>query len=176
MAGGAYVPLDPDYPPERLRYMLQDRGATLLLTQSHLLASLPSVESISAIAMDSLTLERWPSHAPGLHLHGDNLAYVIYTSGSTGQPKGVGNTHRALSERLQWMQATYGLDASDVLMQKAPIVLTCQCGVLSAADHRLPTGVGRGREHRDPQRIAQLVQQFGVTTLHFVPPLLHLFV
>ena len=176
-AGGAYVPLDPDYPPERLRYMLQDCGATLLLTQSHLLASLPSVESVSAIAMDSLTLERWPSHAPGLHLHGDNLAYVIYTSGSTGQPKGVGNTHRALSERLQWMQATYGLDASDVLMQKAPIsfdVSVWECFWPLITGCRLVLA-GPG-EHRDPQRIAQLVQQFGVTTLHFVPPLLHLFV
>ena len=65
--------------------------------------------------------DSWPTQAPGLHLNGDNLAYVIYTSGSTGQPKGVGNTHAALAERLQWMQATYQLNDTDVLMQKAPI-------------------------------------------------------
>ncbi|KPA98413.1 AMP-binding protein, partial [Pseudomonas asplenii] len=120
-AGGAYVPLDPDYPRERLAYMLVDSGAELLLTQSHLLDSLPVAAGVSAVAMDLLKLDNWPSQAPGLHLHGDNLAYVIYTSGSTGQPKGVGNTHAALAERLQWMQATYALDAGDVLMQKAPI-------------------------------------------------------
>ncbi|MGO2489068.1 MAG: amino acid adenylation domain-containing protein, partial [Pseudomonas taetrolens] len=122
-------------------------------------------------------LDTWPSHAPGLHLHGDNLAYVIYTSGSTGQPKGVGNTHAALAERLQWMQATYALQADDVLMQKAPIsfdVSVWECFWPLITGCRLVLA-GPG-EHRDPQRIAQLVQQFGVTTLHFVPPLLRLFV
>ncbi len=176
-AGGAYVPLDPDYPPERLAYMLQDCGAALLLTQSHLLPRLPSVEALSVIAMDGLNLDSWSPHAPGLHLHGDNLAYVIYTSGSTGQPKGVGNTHAALSERLQWMQTTYGLGADDVLMQKAPIsfdVSVWECFWPLITGCRLVLA-GPG-EHRDPQRIAQLVQQFGVTTLHFVPPLLRLFV
>ncbi|MFJ7885052.1 non-ribosomal peptide synthetase [Pseudomonas sp. NPDC096917] len=176
-AGGAYVPLDPDYPPERLAFMLQDSGAALLLTQSHLLPCLPSVQSVSVIAMDCLKLDSWPSHAPGLPVHGDNLAYVIYTSGSTGQPKGVGITHVALSERLQWMQATYALDASDVLMQKAPIsfdVSVWECFWPLITGCRLVLA-GPG-EHRDPQRIAQLVQQFGVTTLHFVPPLLRLFV
>ncbi|MQU57095.1 amino acid adenylation domain-containing protein [Pseudomonas helleri] len=176
-AGGAYVPLDPGYPPERLAYMLQDCGAALLLTQSHLLPRLPSVEALSVIAMDGLNLDSWSPHAPGLHLHGDNLAYVIYTSGSTGQPKGVGNTHAALSERLQWMQTTYGLVADDVLMQKAPIsfdVSVWECFWPLITGCRLV--LARPGEHRDPQRIAQLVQQFGVTTLHFVPPLLRLFV
>ncbi len=128
-AGGAYVPLDPDYPAERLAYMLSDSGVELLLTQTELLDRLPATDGVSVIAMDALHLENWPSHAPGLHLHGDNLAYVIYTSGSTGQPKGVGNTHAALAERLQWMQTTYRLDQTDVLMQKKRrSVSTCRCG------------------------------------------------
>ncbi|NWA00111.1 non-ribosomal peptide synthetase [Pseudomonas gingeri] len=176
-AGGAYVPLDPDYPSERLAYMLADSGVELLLTQSHLLDDLPVTAGVSAVAMDLLKLDNWPSQAPGLHLHGDNLAYVIYTSGSTGQPKGVGNTHAALAERLQWMQATYALDSSDVLMQKAPIsfdvsVWECFWPLITGCKLVL---AGPG-EHRDPYRIAQLVQAFGVTTLHFVPPLLQLFI
>ncbi len=176
-AGGAYVPLDPDYPAERLAYMLEDSGVSLLLTQSHLLQRLPTAAGVSAIAMDSLNLDRWSSHAPGLHLHGEHLAYVIYTSGSTGQPKGVGNTHAALGERLHWMQATYRLDHSDVLMQKAPIsfdVSVWECFWPLITGSRLVLA-GPG-EHRDPQRIAQLVQAHGVTTLHFVPPLLQLFI
>ncbi|WP_095143824.1 non-ribosomal peptide synthetase [Pseudomonas sp. Irchel s3b6] len=176
-AGGAYVPLDPDYPAERLAYMLEDSGVTLLLTQSQLLQRLPTAVGVSVIAMDTLNLDSWSSHAPGLHLQGDNLAYVIYTSGSTGQPKGVGNTHGALSERLQWMQATYRLDESDVLMQKAPIsfdVSVWECfWPLITGCRLLLAGPG---EHRDPQRIAHLVQAFGVTTLHFVPALLQLFI
>jgi amino acid adenylation domain-containing protein len=176
-AGGAYVPLDADYPAERLAYMLQDSGVDLLLTQTALLERLPVCEGISVIALDALHLEQWPGNPPGLHLHGDHLAYVIYTSGSTGQPKGVGNTHAALAERLQWMQATYGLDETDVLMQKAPIsfdvsVWECFWPLITGC----PLVLAGPGEHRDPHRIAQLVQQFGVTTLHFVPPLLSLFV
>ncbi len=176
-AGGAYVPLDTDYPAERLAYMLADCKAGLLLSHGSLLDKLPQVDGVSAIALDQLHLDSWPSQAPGLHLHGDNLAYVIYTSGSTGQPKGVGNTHAALAERLQWMQATYALDDSDVLMQKAPIsfdVSVWECFWPLVSGCRLVLA-GPG-EHRDPQRIAQLIQQHGVTTLHFVPPLLQVFV
>ncbi|MDO7895544.1 non-ribosomal peptide synthetase [Pseudomonas citrulli] len=176
-AGGAYVPLDADYPAERLAYMLKDSGVELLLTQTALLDRLPTCAGVSVIAMDALHLEQWPSNPPGLHVHGDHLAYVIYTSGSTGQPKGVGNTHAALAERLQWMQATYGLDDTDVLMQKAPIsfdVSVWECFLPLLTGSRLVLA-GPG-EHRDPHRIAQLVQQFGVTTLHFVPPLLSLFI
>ncbi|WP_236248473.1 non-ribosomal peptide synthetase [Pseudomonas mosselii] len=176
-AGGAYVPLDTDYPAERLAYMLADCKAGLLLSHGSLLDKLPQVDGVSAIALDQLHLDSWPSQAPGLHLHGDNLAYVIYTSGSTGQPKGVGNTHAALAERLQWMQATYALDDSDVLMQKAPIsfdVSVWECFWPLVSGCRLVLA-GPG-EHRDPQRIAQLIQQHEVTTLHFVPPLLQVFV
>ncbi|WP_340053838.1 non-ribosomal peptide synthetase [Pseudomonas sp. JAI120] len=176
-AGGAYVPLDPDYPAERLAYMLQDSGVHLLLTQTALLDRVPSAEGVCVIAMDTLHLDGWPTQPPGLHLHGDNLAYVIYTSGSTGQPKGVGNTHAALAERLQWMQATYQLNDSDVLMQKAPIsfdVSVWECFWPLITGCRLMLA-GPG-EHRDPHRIAQLVQAYGVTTLHFVPPLLQLFI
>ncbi|WP_455883868.1 non-ribosomal peptide synthetase [Pseudomonas putida] len=176
-AGGAYVPLDPDYPTERLAYMLKDSGVHLLLTQTALLDLLPATEGVCVIAMDSLHLDSWSTQAPGLHLDGDNLAYVIYTSGSTGQPKGVGNTHAALAERLQWMQATYQLNDTDVLMQKAPIsfdVSVWECFWPLISGCRLVLA-GPG-EHRDPHRIAQLVQQHGVTTLHFVPPLLQLFI
>nr|AAF40219.4 pyoverdine synthetase A [Pseudomonas fluorescens] len=176
-AGGAYVPLDPDYPADRLAYMLADSGVQLLLTQTHLLQQLPVAEGVSVIAMDSLKLNSWPTQAPGLHLDPDNLAYVIYTYGSTGQPKGVGNTHGALAERLQCMQTTYQLDESDVLMQKAPIsfdVSVWECFWPLITGCRLVLA-GPG-EHRDPHRIAQLVQEHGVTTLHFVPPLLQLFV
>ncbi|MBH3339929.1 non-ribosomal peptide synthetase [Pseudomonas mendocina] len=176
-AGGAYVPLDVDYPAERLAYMLADCGAELLLTQAHLFERLPRVDGVTAICLDNLRLDAWPSSAPGLRLHGDNLAYVIYTSGSTGQPKGVGNTHAALAERLQWMQATYALGSDDVLLQKAPVsfdVSVWECFWPLITGCRLVlAALG---EHRDPARLLQRVRQFGVTTLHFVPPLLQLFI
>ncbi|PRD26217.1 UNVERIFIED_CONTAM: lgrB [Trichonephila clavipes] len=176
-AGGAYVPMDPGYPAERLAYMLADSGVELLLTQARLFERLPSVAGVTPICLDNLHLDGWPSSAPGLHLHGDNLAYVIYTSGSTGLPKGVGNTHAALAERLQWMQATYALGSDDVLLQKAPVsfdVSVWECfWPLMAGCQLVLAAPG---EHRDPARLVQLVRQFAVTTLHFVPPLLQLFI
>ncbi|WP_165668166.1 non-ribosomal peptide synthase/polyketide synthase [Metapseudomonas otitidis] len=175
-AGGAYVPLDVDYPRERLAYMLQDCGARLLLTQSHQIERLPIHEGVRVIELDREEGD-WPDSPPTAAVHGDNLAYVIYTSGSTGQPKGVGNTHAALAERLAWMQAQYRLDASDVLLQKAPVsfdVSVWECFWPLVSEARLV--LAAPGEHRDPRRLVQLVREYGVTTLHFVPPLLQLFI
>ncbi len=176
-AGGAYVPLDADYPGERLAFMLEDSGATLLLTQRHVADTLAVPSGIQVLELDALEAGSEPCAAPVSGVRGDNLAYVIYTSGSTGQPKGVGVTHAALAERLSWMQRTYALDASDVLMQKAPVsfdvsVWECFWPLITGA-RLLLAAPG---EHRDPQRLVQLARDFGVTTVHFVPPLLQLFV
>ncbi len=178
-AGGAYVPLDVDYPRERLAYMLEDSGAKLLLTQAHLRDALPTLATVQVLNLDEVEAAE-PLGAQAVSapdVSGANLAYVIYTSGSTGQPKGVGVTHAALAERLAWMQATYALDASDVLLQKAPIsfdvsVWECFWPLITGA-RLLLAAPG---EHRDPQRLVRLVRDYGVTTLHFVPPLLQLFI
>ena len=98
-AGGAYVPLDPTYPPERLRLMLADCGATVLLTQSHL-PELSSSRKPRVVCLDKEgnAIDREPAHAPLVEIASENLAYVIYTSGSTGGPKGVEITQRNLAQ------------------------------------------------------------------------------
>ena len=102
-AGGAYVPLDPVYPPERLRFMLEDAGVSVLLTQQHLVTRLPGLKA-EVIALD----EQWEQIRqesavnPPVVTTPDNLAYVIYTSGSTGQPKGVAIEHRSAVALLHW--------------------------------------------------------------------------
>ncbi|WP_243248233.1 condensation domain-containing protein, partial [Pseudomonas maioricensis] len=87
-AGGAYVPLDPDYPQDRLAYMIEDSGLSLLLTESHLREQLPIYASVRTLLIDT-DLSAQPRHDPHVSVSPDNLAYVIYTSGSTGQPKGA---------------------------------------------------------------------------------------
>ncbi|TRX76808.1 non-ribosomal peptide synthase/polyketide synthase [Pseudomonas mangiferae] len=174
--GAAYVPLDVDYPAERLAYMMQDSGLALLLTQSHLTA-LPVPAGLAVLALDRF--EPQPGHgaAPQAVVHGEQLAYVIYTSGSTGQPKGVGNTQRAMSERLHWMLETYGFDERDVFLQKAPIsfdVSVWECFLPLLAGSRLV--LAAPGEHRDPRRLVERVAAHGVSVLHFVPSLLRLFV
>ncbi|HEU4597505.1 MAG TPA: amino acid adenylation domain-containing protein, partial [Pyrinomonadaceae bacterium] len=102
-AGGAYVPLDPEYPRERLRFMLEDSRAAVLLTQTRLREALPATPA-DVVCVD----EEWGRVAglSGENLPNavgpDNLAYVIYTSGSTGRPKGVCLPQRALVNLIFW--------------------------------------------------------------------------
>jgi amino acid adenylation domain-containing protein len=123
--------------------------------------------------------ERIAAHGPeraGVEVGPENLAYVIYTSGSTGTPKGAMNAHRGVVNRLLWMRDEYGIDASDSVLQKTPFSFDVSVWefflpLLSGA--RLV--VARPEGHRDPAYLADLVEREGVTTLHFVPPMLRLF-
>jgi amino acid adenylation domain-containing protein len=172
-AGGAYVPLDPDYPADRLAYMVQDSAITLVLTHSRLDFDACGVP---LIALDTLVLDGEPAHNPQVPVHGENLAYVIYTSGSTGRPKGAANRHRSLYNRLAWMQDAYGLGAGDAVLQKTPFSFDVSVWeffwpLLQGA--RLAVA-GPG-DHRDPARLAALIRQHQVSTLHFVPSMLQAF-
>ncbi len=123
-AGAAYVPLDPSYPADRLAYMLADSGVPLLLAQSRLAELLPA-HGATVVWLDGFGGDRQDPSEAALHpdafdVSPDGLAYVIYTSGSTGQPKGAMNTHRAIVNRLLWMQAAYGLTPADRVLQKTP--------------------------------------------------------
>lgn len=95
-AGGAYVPIDPIYPPDRIRFMLEDVGAPILLTQAALLPALPDLGGITTLCLDA----DWPTIAqnsasnPPLTVGPENLMYLLFTSGSTGLPKGVAVEHR----------------------------------------------------------------------------------
>ncbi|MFV3415782.1 non-ribosomal peptide synthase/polyketide synthase [Pseudomonas nitroreducens] len=177
-AGGAYVPMDPDYPQERLQHMLTDSGVSLLLTQQHLLDRLPASDA-RLICLDS----QWSEIAtaseqnPAIAGSPQNLAYLIYTSGSTGKPKGAGNSHRALVNRLHWMQKAYALDASDRVLQKTPFSFD-----VSVWEFFWPLMTGAALvvaapgAHRDPTALRQVIEAGQVTTLHFVPSMLQAFV
>ncbi len=121
-AGGAYVPLDPDYPAERLAFMLADANAPVLLTQERVRANMFVRTGARVVCLDTewSVIARESETAPAVEAGPENLAYVIYTSGSTGKPKGAMNTHRAICNRLFWMQDAYRLDARDRVMQKTP--------------------------------------------------------
>jgi amino acid adenylation domain-containing protein len=102
-AGAAYVPLDPAYPSQRLAFMIEDAGLSVILSQEDLLRQLPK-HSAQVICLDA----DWPriasesSDKPPAVATPDSLAYVLYTSGSTGWPKGVAMPHRALTNRILW--------------------------------------------------------------------------
>ena len=176
-AGGAYVPLDPDYPADRLAFMLKET-AVLVLTQDYLRPCLPGpvVRPVCVDGADREIIARQSADAPENVAGADHLAYVIYTSGSTGQPKGAMNTHRAICNRLRWMQDTYGLDASDRVLQKTPFSFDVSVWeffwpLLSGA----ALVVARPRGHGDSAYLAELIAAQNVTTCHFVPPMLAAF-
>ncbi|KJB85240.1 hypothetical protein AZ66_25880 [Paenibacillus sp. E194] len=125
-AGGAYLPIDPYYPEERIRYMLQDSGACVVLTHDTIVSSMsfvgdfaPSLIHIGSrektrilegglMADTELSVLPIPKPDVKADLNVDpvlapssaDLAYIIYTSGSTGQPKGVLIEHRSLSNLI----------------------------------------------------------------------------
>lgn len=112
-SGAGYLPIDPSYPAERIRYMLADSGASLLLTMSE--AGLPAESQQWApgvVVSDSLDreLNRHSTENPGHRAGASHLAYVIYTSGSTGRPKGAAIEHGGLFHYIQWCRSQYGVE------------------------------------------------------------------
>lgn len=119
-SGGAYLPLDPDYPPERLKYMVEDGQVPLVLTHSSLKPRLPNLSKSRAILYldkDRTQIANKSQVNPTVAVEPGHLAYIIYTSGSTGKPKGVMIEHRAVSHFVQAAIVHYGITSSDCLLQ-----------------------------------------------------------
>ncbi len=203
-AGGAYLPISPGDPPARQAFMLSDSGAVLLLINTDTPSALEWDGPVLNLQNWSSELQfaspnwssklQFASHNAGKRLQTEvcysaefapefvsqarptGLAYVIYTSGSTGQPKGVMIEHRALMNRLYWMQRRYPLTPQDVILQKTPYTFDVSVweffwwSMFGAQMVLAAPGA-----ERDPAALCQTIEAFGVTTLHFVPPMLSAF-
>ncbi|MFF0815691.1 amino acid adenylation domain-containing protein [Rhodococcus sp. NPDC003318] len=175
-AGGAYVPVDPDQPAERIGHILATARPVVVLTTAR--DGFTAAGDTPVVLVDTVDLSGYPeSVVPGAPLHPDHPAYVIFTSGSTGRPKGVAISHRAIVTRLVWMQSEYRLDGADVVLQKTPVTFD-----VSVWELFWPLQVGARLvvpspdTHRDPGLLARTVARESVTTVHFVPSMLALFV
>ncbi|HEX8811067.1 MAG TPA: amino acid adenylation domain-containing protein, partial [Terracidiphilus sp.] len=170
-AGGAYVPLDPAYPQERLRYMLQDSGVEVLLTEQGLLAGLPPHPG-HTICLDR-DERQWAEQSGenlGEAAQAANLAYVIYTSGSTGKPKGVQISQGALVNLLGSMQQEPGLGSEDRLL-----AVTTLSFDIAALELFLPLLTGArlvlasGETARDGVRLQGRLREAGITVMQATP-------
>ncbi len=173
-AGGAYVPIDPSYPAQRLSFMMADAQVPVLLTQHHLLESLPEHEA-RVVCLDG----DWEGESGEVEckVTADNLAYMIYTSGSTGAPKGAMTTHAAICNRLLWMQDAFELNATDSVLQKTPISFDVSVWELFwplISGARLV--IARPGGHQENEYLVKLIAEQEVTTVHFVPSMLQAFV
>ena len=173
-AGAAYVPIDPAYPAKRVRFMLDDIKAPVLLTQQRLAQALPLNEA-QLICLDS----DWEfiagsgDHNPASRVTSQNLAYVIYTSGSTGQPKGVMVEHKSVcnlakaqiqafdiqpsSQVLQFAASSFDASVSEIfttLLKGATLWLSTQERLLPGSD------------------LIELLQESAITTVTFPPTVL----
>ncbi|RDS87331.1 non-ribosomal peptide synthetase [Pseudomonas fluorescens] len=173
-AGGGYVPLDPAYPLERIAYMLHDSAPVVVLAQR---ATRGVLGEVPVIDLDQPTWQHQSASNPEVPgLTARNQAYVIYTSGSTGQPKGVINEHAGVVNRLLWMQDAYGLKAHDAVLQKTPFSFD-----VSVWEFFWPLFTGarlvmaRPGGHKDPAYLCAVIEAERITTLHFVPSMLDVF-
>ncbi|MBU3062100.1 amino acid adenylation domain-containing protein [Nocardia sp. NEAU-G5] len=179
-AGAAYLPIDPDHPVERTAHILEQARPLCVLTLHDEDIELPAATARMDIDTAELSgfgggpiadAERRAALRP------DHLAYVIFTSGSTGRPKGVGVSHAAIVNRLCWMQHEYPLDEGDVVLQKTPATFD-----VSVWEFFWPLQIGARlvvaapEGHRDPSYLAAVIAEKGVTTVHFVPSMLSVFV
>lgn len=175
IAGAAYLPLDPSLPLARLSYMAKDARAGVVLAQSHVAETAREAGAQTVLTLEELpredaaTSER-PSPA------NTDAAYVMYTSGSTGRPKGIVTTHAAIVNRLLWMQETFRLTPDDRVIQKTPFGFDVSVWeffwpLISGATMVL----ARPRGHQDAEYLATTLARHAVTTAHFVPSMLELF-
>lgn len=176
-AGAAYLPIDPQHPVERVNFMLQDANVRLFLSQKHLTESLKP-EGVQVINLDS-DADRFTAFS-GENLEQkpqpQDLAYVIYTSGSTGKPKGVAVEHRSIVNRLDWIKDLVQLDATDVYLQKTPYTFDVSVPEFFWA---LQIGgsivMAQPGGHKSPPYLLDTIEKYGVTSIHFVPSMLRVF-
>jgi amino acid adenylation domain-containing protein len=170
-AGAAYLPLDPIVPIDRLSYMVQDAGASVILTQQDL-AQRFSEQATPLICLDSdwEVIAQQPDENPLSKATPENLVYVIYTSGSTGKPKGVAVEHRQLLnylhgilERLDLPEgtsfATVSTFAAD-LGNTAIFPALCTGGCLHIISHERATS---------PEALVEYCESHRIDCLKIVP-------
>ena len=173
-AGGAYLPLDPAHPTQRLQLILNDARPAVLLLQDQFRSKLPSELQVPILGLQ----EECPTMGRPIpaELSPESLAYVIYTSGSTGKPKGVMIPHRGVCNFLQCIQEAYPLCPEDRVMQRLAHTFDFS---IQEFFWPLLTGaavvLARPGVESDPTYLIALINAQHISTIHFVPSALALF-
>ena len=168
-SGAAYLPLDPAHPSPRLSLMLEDSGATALLTDSRLLSALDDHPD-SVVCIDETPPVDVLGDAPLPPVVAEDLAYVLYTSGSTGRPKGVCISHRSVVNLLSSVAREPGITADDTIM-----ATTTYAFDIAATELWLPlvtgarTVIAPRDVAADGRRLVSLLERSNVTFMQATP-------
>jgi non-ribosomal peptide synthetase component F len=171
-SGGAYVPLDLDNPVERLRFIIQDSGAQVLIEDSQRSHEFDEcAPHVLDLRRDAERIARRPATNVKSNTGGGNLAYIMYTSGSTGKPKGTCITHRGIS-RLVWNTNYATFDNSDVFAQVSSAAFDAATFEIWGALLRGGCVVGIPRETAlSPVEFAHQLKRDRVTAMFLTTPL-----
>lgn len=180
-AGGAYVPLDPSFPQERLKYMLKDSQASIVLTQPNVHDRISGLTGsrVKAINIELACRNGYTDQqSSGLkrEVKPEHLAYIIYTSGSTGEPKGVMVEHRSIMNTLNFLESHYPVTAEDAYLLKTNYVFDVSISELFGwfiGDGRLVILPPNGE--KSPQLCMDYIETYKVTHINFVLTMLHVF-
>lgn len=185
-AGGAYLGLDIDYPGERIKNILEDCEAKVLITQTENIETVNRVKDrlpglLTVLYLDgdtqlSHTLNGYSTENSRLPISSDNLAYIIYTSGTTGLPKGVMIHHLGMLNHIYANIAFLGITEEDIIAQTASLSFDISvwqfltAGILGGAVYIVDR-----QEVGEPSRLIYSLQKGRVTILEAVPALMAAF-
>ncbi len=169
-AGAAFIPCDPQYPADRIRSIIEDSGASCIITTKD---KLPEYADCHAIDVDDLLVGNMTDN-PDVAVSGDDLAYMIYTSGSTGKPKGVMLRHIGICNYLMPHPAN-----SHIFYLKENIStylsVTTVSFDMSFKEHTAALCNGKTLvfasedEMNDPRALAELMQKYHVDCMNATP-------
>lgn len=167
-AGGAFVPIDPSLPADRIKYILDDTGLTILLTQVQYEDKIGGFDG-DILMIDQEKIRLLPDRRVDAVKDAGTPAYVIYTSGSTGNPKGAVVRHDGFINVLTWYTNEYGHSASD-----RTLVITSHSFDLTLKNLFAPLWTG-GTLHLlehgdfDPVHVNDLISSEGITVMNCTP-------
>ena len=174
-SGGTYLPIDPAYPPERIRFILEDSGCTVILTEkSDTALSEVTARNPMMRVIDLNALQGGKRSNPVHVLSRDRLAYVLYTSGSTGRPKGVMIEHGGFVNMCLDQIRCFGVSESDRILQFASLSFDASLYEMFMALLSGATLAVAGKEiinHTD--RFIRFLEDEGVTVATLPPVYLH---
>ena len=168
-AGGAYLPMDPEYPQDRIKYMLEDSGTEILVTEKFIGGKLTEM-NVDMVCVDDEEIYQNESRNLDLIGTSEDIAYLIYTSGSTGKPKGVMVEHHPLNNFI------YGIaDLIDFAPEKSILALTTISFDIFGLETLLPlirglkVVIATEEEQKDTRALGRVIRMNNIDMLQMTP-------